>query len=512
MRLARSWSVALQGMKAELVEVEVSYGAGLPKTVLVGLGDAAVQEARERCRSAVGACRLPWPSTTLTINLSPADLPKAGSHYDLAMVVAIIAAAGAVPADALEATVFMGELGLDGRVRSVRGVLAALLGAQRQGITRAIVPLPQLREASLVEGLCVVGVTHLTEVVDALHGRPVPQEVSESSATVDRGQVPDLVDVVGQPDGRWALEVAAAGGHHLAFVGPPGVGKTLLAERLVGILPDLTPAESLEVSAIHSLVGAPLDRLVVRPPYADPHHSATPPALVGGGSRLAVPGAVSRAHRGVLFLDEAPEFSPRALEALRTPLEKGAVAILRTQGSVTYPARFQLVLASNPCPCGWYNTPGGHECSCAPMAVRRYRDRLSGPILDRIDIHQQLPPLTGKELRVAQLGEPSAVVAQRVLEARQRQRRRLAPFGLGTNAEVPGAVLRSRLRIPRGEDIVEQSLRRGELSLRGVIKVLRLAWTLADLHGHDAPTRADVRAALGMRYGESQEVRHARGA
>ncbi len=510
MRLARSWSVALQGMKAELIEVEVSFGAGLPRTILVGLGDAAVQEARERCRSAVGACHLPWPTTSLTINLSPADIPKAGSHFDLAIVTAILAASDVVPAGALESTVFMGELGLDGKVRPVRGVLASLLGARRQGVARAVVPVGQVREARLVEGLAVVGVSRLDEVVSLLRGQPIPEPPPEAVPAPEHRAVRDMADVVGQGEGRWALEVAAAGGHHLAMVGPPGVGKTLLAERLPGVLPDLTSAESLEVSAIHSLVGAPLDHLLVRPPYADPHHTASQAALVGGGSRFALPGAVSKAHRGVLFLDEAPEFSPRALESLRTPLERGEVVHMRSQGQVTYPARFQLVLASNPCPCGWYGTRGGKDCTCAPMAIRRYRERLSGPILDRIDIHLQLRPLEGSSLRIAQSGEPSAAVAERVLAARERQRRRLADFRAGTNAEVSGAVLRTQLRAPKGEEIVERALRLGQLSVRGVVKVLRLAWTLADLGGHDAPTRADVRTALGMRLGELEEVRSVR--
>lgn len=510
MRLARSWSVALQGMKAELIEVEVSFGSGLPRTILVGLGDAAVQEARERCRSAVGACRLPWPATSLTINLSPADIPKAGSHFDLAIVAAIAAASDVIPAAALESTVLMGELGLDGKVRPARGVLAALLGAQQRGIQRAVVPATQLREARLVEGLTVVGVSRLEDALAFLRGESVPEPPPPPVAAAGSGHARDLADVVGQEEGRWALEVAAAGGHHLAFTGPPGVGKTLLAERLCGVLPDLTPAESLEVSAIASLVGAPLEALVTRPPYADPHHTASQAALVGGGSRLAVPGAVSRAHRGVLFLDEAPEFAPRALEALRTPLEKGQVVHIRSQGQVTYPARFQLILASNPCPCGWHNTPNGQSCQCAPMAIRRYRERLSGPILDRIDIHQQLRPLTGSQLKIAQVGESSASVADRVRLARERQRRRLAGLGFGTNAEVPGAILRRDLRAPAGEALVERALRLGQLSVRGVVKVLRLAWSLADLSGHDVPTKGDVHLALCMRRGEAEESRDVR--
>jgi len=506
-RLARSWSVCLNGLEATLVEVEVSFGTGLPKTVLVGLGDTAVQEARERCRSAVGAIKAAWPASFLTINLSPADVRKAGSHYDLSIVVAILAATGVVPEGRLAETVFMGELGLDGTVRPARGVLPSLLAARHHGLARAVVPVAQLREARLVEGLDVVGVAHLREAVGWLRGEWTGGPELPQAEPAEEERPKDLADVAGQQEARWALEVAAAGGHHLALTGPPGVGKTLLAERLVGILPDLTLEESLEVSAIQSLLGRSLEGgLVTRPPYADPHHTASVAAIVGGGSGVAMPGAVSRAHRGVLFMDEAPEFSPRALEALRTPLESGRVVHARARSQTTYPARFQLVLASNPCPCGWYNVPGG-ECSCSPHAIRRYAERLSGPILDRIDVHQVLRPERQSALGRFRPGEPSSAVAERVLAARERQRSRLAPYGCSTNASVPGPVLRRALRIPEGSDAVDRAVARGSLSARGVDKVLRIAWTLADLAGHDAPTRDEVFLALGMREGDGGGLR-----
>lgn len=500
---ARAWSVALVGMEGAMVEVEAAIGGGLPKTVLVGLPDAALCEARDRCRAAVSSTGMGWPQHLVTINLSPATLPKAGSHYDLAIVAAVTAASGRCETDALEGMVLLGELGLDGRVRQVRGVLPALLAAQERGFTRAVVPAGQVREASLVRGLTVWGVRDLADVMEVLHGRPVVAEPELEPAVDPGGPGKDLADVVGQVEAKWALEVAAAGRHHLFLHGPPGVGKTLLAERLPGILPDLDLAESLEVSAIHSLAGFSLTGgLVTRPPYADPHHSASLASLVGGGVRIAMPGSVSRAHRGILFLDEAPEFSPRALEALRVPLESGRIVLGRSAAQATYPASFQLVLAANPCPCGNAGTRG-LECRCPPVAVRRYADRVSGPILDRIDIHHHLRPMRRAYLRAAvRTAEPSAVVAQRVLQARERQRHRLGPLGWRTNGEVPGPALRRALPLPVGVDLLEDAVACGRLSARGVDKVIRVAWTIADLAGAARPDEGHLRTALAMRRGE----------
>ncbi|MDQ7992581.1 MAG: YifB family Mg chelatase-like AAA ATPase, partial [Propionicimonas sp.] len=359
MRSARSWSVALIGMDGTMVEIEVAIGSGLPRVTLVGLPDASLYEARDRCRSAMASAGIGWPPDPVTINLSPATLPKAGSHYDLSIVAAVGAAAGACDPEALEGRALFGEVGLDGRVRSVRGLLPAVLAAVRHGFTKVVVPTGQVREAALVEGAGATGVQDLSELFDVLRGGPgsLPPVAAEPTGQPAAGK--DLRDVAGQLEAKWALEVAAAGRHHLYLHGPPGVGKTLLAERLPGILPDLDVTESLEVSAIHSLAGVPLDGgLVRRPPYADPHHSASMASLVGGGARVAVPGAVSRAHRGVLFLDEAPEFRPQVMEALRVPLESGRVVLGRALATTAYPASFQLVLAANPCPCGQFGTPG----------------------------------------------------------------------------------------------------------------------------------------------------------
>lgn len=503
MAMARCFSVALVGLEGRLVEVEAAIGGGLPRTVLVGLPDAALYEARDRCRAAVASSGLDWPSTLVTINLSPASLPKGGSHYDLAIVAAVLTAARAVKGVGLDDTVFVGEVGLDGRVHPVRGVLPAVLAAVGHGRRRAVVPLEVAAEARLVSGLAVVPVANLAQLVAVLNGEPVPQAPppDEAVTPVESADRKDLIEVAGQLEARWALEVAAAGRHHLHLYGPPGVGKTLLAERLPSILPELDAAESLEVSAIHSLAGIGLNGLVRHAPFSAPHHSASMASIIGGGPRLARPGLISVAHRGVLFLDEAPEFPARILDALRTPLESGAVTIGRSEVQARFPADFQLVLASNPCPCGMHGTRGA-TCQCAPMLVRRYEERLSGPIRDRIDISQQLLPMRKSYLQQAlRTAETSAVVAARVAAARERQARRLHGTGWHTNAEVRGSYLRSRLPLPGGLEHIDQAVAQGRLSPRGVDRVLRLAWTVADLAGRDRPSADDLRTALAMRRG-----------
>jgi magnesium chelatase family protein len=505
--LASARSVALIGLEGRIVEIEAHIGGGLPRTVLVGLPDTALYESRDRCKAAIGNSGREWPNKLVTINLSPASLPKAGAHYDLGIVSAVLAADGAIRPEELRNTVFMGELGLDGRVRPVRGLLPALLAASQDGISRAVVPRSQAGEARLVGDLEIFGVASLRQLIALLNNEPVPDEPQADDhdrerPAVDRRQL-DLSEVAGQLDAKWALEVAAAGRHHLFFSGPPGVGKTMLAERLPGLLPDLGLAESLEVSAIHSLAGFALeDGLITRPPYSAPHHSASVPSMVGGGHRVAKPGSISRAHRGVLFLDEAPEFPGRVLDALRTPLESGFVTIGRTESEASYPARFQLVLAANPCPCGQAGTPGA-RCQCTPVAVRRYGEKLSGPIRDRIDVHQPLLPMKKAFLKAAlSRAEPTHVVAERVAEARLRQLKRLSGTGWQTNGEVSGAYLRRGLPLPDGQELLERAVSVGSISPRGVDKILRLAWTVADLAGLDRPGKDQLRIALAMRRGE----------
>jgi magnesium chelatase family protein len=494
--------VALIGLEGAMVEVEAHVGSGLPRITLVGLPDASLSEAKDRCKAAMSSTGFGWPSDPVTINLSPAMLPKAGSHYDLSIAAAMGAAQQLCHAEALAQRVLLGELSLDGRVRPVRGLLPALLSASKHGFTDVIVPTAQMREAGLVEGLSITGVGSLRELFGVLRGEP-GAEVPPATAAEPTSKVAlDLSDVAGQLEAKWALEVAAAGRHHIYFHGPPGVGKTLLAARLPTLLPELDTAEALEVSAIHSLAGQPMDNLITRPPFASPHHNASIPALVGGGSRIAAPGAVSLAHRGVLFLDEAPEFAPKALEALRVPLESGKIVLARAAATAVYPASFQLVLAANPCPCGFASSPGS-QCHCPPRVIRRYAERVSGPILDRIDINQHLRPLKSAFLKAAlAAGERSPVVAERVRAARLRQARRLEPFGVRCNAEVPGVVLRRHLPLPEGVDMVEEAVNRGRLSARGVDKVLRLSWTIADIAGAGKPNKDHLNTALAMRRGE----------
>ncbi|WP_162834707.1 YifB family Mg chelatase-like AAA ATPase, partial [Amycolatopsis circi] len=350
---AKTWSVALLGIEGRVVEIEADLGGGLSRVTLVGLPDAGLREAKDRVRSAVRNSGQSWPDGKITLALSPANLPKMGSGYDLGIAAAVLAAIGAVPARKLLHTILLGELALDGRIRPVRGVLPGLLAAKAAGHERAVVPTESLVEAALVDGLEVSGVTRLAELIAWLkdEGDLEPPAAPVAAAPA---AVPDLADVVGQPEARWALEVAAAGGHHLLLTGPPGVGKSMLARRLPGLLPDLSADESLEVTAIHSVDGSlsKSSPLVTVPPFVAPHHSISPPALIGGGTGLASPGAISRAHRGVLFLDEACEFGNQRLDSLRTVLEEGEVRIARAKGVVRYPAQFQLILATNPCPCG----------------------------------------------------------------------------------------------------------------------------------------------------------------
>lgn len=411
-----------------------------------------------------------------------------------------------LPAGAADGVVHLGELGLDGRLQPVRGVLPAVAAAVAAGFPDVVVPAADVAEARLVPGARVVGAASLADVA-RLHGASL-EGADEAAApvVVPRPVVPvarpgDLSEVVGQDEARHALEVAAAGGHHLLLVGAPGAGKTMLASRLPGILPDLTESEAVEVTAVHSVAGVfdPGAGLVHRPPYEDPHHTATPAAIVGGGSGLPRPGAASRAHRGVLFLDEAPEFGARVLQTLRQPLEHGELVIHRAGGTARYPARFQLVLAANPCPCG-QGVGKGLECTCSSVAQRRYFGRLSGPLLDRVDVQVEVRPVTRVERARAAAPEPSAVVAARVAAAREAAASRLGGTPWRTNGEVPGTWLREQLGPDSGllAD-VDRALDRGTLSLRGADRVLRLAWTVADLAGRAAPTRADVGTGLALR-------------
>ncbi len=505
MAMGRTQCVALSGIDGALVEVEADVANGLPTFTITGLPDTSLGEARDRVRAACTNSGVGFPQHRLTVNLSPASLPKAGTGFDLAIAVAVLVAAEVVPQRQTAAVVHLGELGLDGHVRPVRGVLPSVLAAVRAGVERVVVPTANAREAALVPGVQVQAADTLGGLVAFYRGESTSMGDGPAPAVEpppDDGRPLDLADVIGQSEARAALEVAAAGGHHLFLVGPPGAGKTMLAARLPGLLPDLDIDAALEVTAVHSLAGPlpGLGGLLTRPPFIDPHHTASPAAVVGGGSGMPRPGAASRAHHGVLFMDEAPEFDMRVLDALRQPLEVGELVIHRAGGTARYPARFQLVLAANPCPCG-HASGKGVDCTCTPMARRRYLHRLSGPLLDRIDLQVQVQPVTRAAMDSDLAAEGTAVVAARVAAARQAQRERWAGTGWRLNSQVPGRDLRrGRWRLAPGVTrVLDRGVERGTLSVRGYDRTLRCAWTLADLAGLTSPGMDDVGRAYLLR-------------
>lgn len=494
--LATVTAVALVGLDAHRVTVEASAGQGLPSTRVVGLPDAAVREAADRVRSAVRRSRLPWPEGRVTVNLAPAALRKTGAGFDLPLALAVLGASGAIPAGALQGIWAVGELGLDGSVRAVPGVLPVATAAAQGGATRLLVPDGAAVEASLVAGLEVVPVATLHEAVEVLCGQATAREVA-TSLPVGTDTVADLGDVRGQTIPRRALEVAAAGGHHLLLSGPPGCGKSMLAERLPGVLPPLEVDEALEVAAIHSVAGArdPGAPLSLLPPFRSPHHTTSAAGLVGGGSGVARPGELSLAHRGVLFLDELLEMPRWVLDALRQPLETGRVRLVRAHAAVAFPADVLLVAATNPCPCGHLGS-SSQACRCAPDRVERYRARLSGPLADRIDLQVELRPVSPERLFGPAEGEPSVAVAARVATAREAARQR---WGRGaTNRRAVPADVRRTCRREAIRALV-RAVDQLALSARSFDRALRVARTVADLDGRESVTVADVDEAVAYR-------------
>lgn len=499
--VARITTVAFEGINVIPIDVQVQITAGMPAFTIVGLPDKAVAESRERVRSALHALGLALPSKRITVNLSPADIQKEGSHYDLPIALGLLVGMGVIPADAVEHTTALGELALDGAICSVSGILPAAIDALRRGES-FICPAGCGPEAAWAQGLKILAPPSLIALMGHFKGSQVLKSPQPKSTELDDFSL-DLVDVKGQETAKRALEITAAGGHNLLMSGPPGSGKSMLAARLPGLLPALSPEEALEVTMIHSIAGElSSGTLIKKRPFRDPHHSATLPALVGGGFR-AKPGEISLAHHGVLFLDELPEFARATLESLRQPLETGRAVIARANTHITYPARVQLIAAMNPCRCGHLADPEV-ACSRAPKCAADYQSKISGPLLDRFDLHVDVPAVSAMDLALPRPRETSADIAVRVAHARKVQLERFQPFNeklkIRTNAQADGTLLQ-QIATPdaEGRKLLERAVEIFKLSARGYHRILRVARTLADLESSEKVGASHISEALSFR-------------